>query len=177
MTGSGRTLRIARLAILISVVLAGTIGLTGCTQHAADVSPDPKSPESAFLGPYPMGVGVTIDGKTLTLTSVQVSDVDSPYEGTRAREDHRWVHLAFSIEGSGTNPAPGGGYFYPQSELIADGKPVSLAEQSVGWDMEAPPGVVPRETMSFQAPSDARSLVLRVTPSFADTQTVAFRIW
>ncbi len=124
-----------------------------------------------------MGVGVTLGAKTLTLKSVQVSDVDSPYEGTPAPEGRRWVQLAFSIEGSGTNPAPGGGYFYPQLELIADGQPVALDAQSVGWDMEAPEGVVPQETMSFQVPSDARSLVLHLIPSFADTQTVAFRLW
>jgi hypothetical protein len=175
--GSRYKPRVMRLAILIWVVFAAAVALTGCTKQTVDVPPAQNSPEQAFLGPYPMGVGVTLGSKTLTLKSVQVSDVDSPYQGTQAPEGHRWVQLAFSIEGSGTNPAPGGGYFYPQFELIADGKPVSLDEQSVGFDMEAPPGVVPQETMSFQAPSDTRSLVLRLIPSFADTQTVAFRIW
>jgi hypothetical protein len=161
----------------VPVCLAGAIALTGCVGQPVVTKPLETASEQAFLGPYPMGVGVSLGGKTLTLKSVQVSDIDSPYQGTPAPEGQRWAHLAFSIEGSGTNPAPGGGYFYPQLELIADGKTVSVDQQSAGWDMEAPPDVVPQETMSFLVPEHARSLVLRLIPSFADTQTVAFRLW
>ena len=168
---------IVGFAVLVCAVLAGATALTGCVGQTVPTTPLETASEQAFLGPYPMGVGVSLGGKTLTLKSVQVSDVDSPYQGTPAPEGQRWAHLAFSIEGSGTNPAPGGGYFYPQLELIADGKTVSVDQQSAGWDMEAPPGVVPQETMSFLVPDDARSLVLRLIPSFADTQTVAFRLW
>ena len=87
------------------------------------------------------------------------------------------LYVTFSFEGPGTNPAPAAGYFDSHFQLIADGNSVPIDIQSSGGDMEAPPRTLPCWSMSFQAPEDARSLVLQVTPMLAGAHTVAFRLW
>jgi len=126
-----------------------------------------------------MGVAVG-DGRTrVTLEAVEVSDLEWPYEDpdTAAPAGSAWVYADFAFDGPGSNPAPGGGRLYPQFELIADGKLVPISVRSSGGDMEAPPGVVPHEYFNFLAPDNARSLVLRVTPKWSETQPIAFTLW
>ena len=175
-----RSLRLVRCALVACALLASTVIFAGCSRQATAPATwvVPQSPQS-FLGPYPIGVAAGFGEVRFTLKSVVVSDREWPYRDATAvaPAGRRWVYVEFSIEGSGTNPAPGGGYFYPQFQLIADGKSIPIDVQQRGGDVEAPPGVTPRETMSFQVPASAHSAVLLAIPSYAATQTVGFRLW
>lgn len=177
MSGSLRT--VGRM-LLVSALIAGTASLAGCSrQGAAPPAPVESRLDQSYLGPYPMGVAVRLNDVQYTLTSVEISDVEWPYQdpSTAAPEGLRWAYVSFTVEGPGTNPAPGGGFFYPEFELIVDGETTPVDILSSGGDVEAPPGAVPSAWFSFQVPEGAQSVALLVTPSFAETQTVAFRLW
>lgn len=126
-----------------------------------------------------MGVAVAFGKKKVTLESVEVSDLQWPYEDAAdvAPKGRRWVYADFAFDGPGTNQAPGSGRFFPQFNLIADGKSAPVDVRSSGGDGEAPAGVVPHEYFTFLVPESAHSLILRVTLQFAETQTVGFRLW
>lgn len=177
MSGSLRT--VGRI-LLLCALIAGMASVAGCSRQGA-APPAPVEPrlEQSYLGPYPMGVGVRLNGVKYTLTSVEISDVEWPYQdpSIAAPDGLRWAYVSFSIEGTGTNPAPGGGFFYPEFDLIADGETTPVDISSSGGDVEAPRGVIPSAWFSFQVPEDAQSMALLVTPSFAATQTVAYQLW
>jgi len=172
--------RTVRSVLVASMLLASIGGFTGCARpDSAAVKPPASSALQSPLGPYPMGVAVGVGKAKFKLESVEVSDLEWPYQdaSTQAPKDRKWVYVDFAFEGPGTNPAPAAGYFDPQFQLIADGKSIPIDVLSSGGDMEAPRGVVPHWSLSFQAPEDALSLVLQVTPKLAGARTVAFRLW
>jgi hypothetical protein len=177
MTGVPRAVGSVLVACMIFTTVVAS---TGCARQDAPVG-NPAAPDVSqqFLGPYPMGVAVGVGQARFTLESVEVSDLEWPYQdaSSAAPKGSKWVYVTFSFEGTGTNPAPAAGYFDSHFQLIADGNSVPIDIRSSGGDMEAPPRTLPRWSMSFQAPEDARSLVLQVTPMLAGAHTVAFRLW
>lgn len=165
--------------LVACALIACMASATGCgRQGTVPLPPVASELKRPYLGPYPVGVAVRFNDVTYTLTSVAISDVEWPYQDTSAApEGLRWAYVNFSVDGPGTNPAPGGGFFYPEFDLIVDGETTPVEVSSSGGDMEAPKGVVPGAWFSFQVPESAESVALLVTPSFAESQTVAFRLW
>lgn len=182
MGGSSRTGRIAATTLLVGALFVTAAYASGCaTRDAASTeqsAPQEKDPD--VLGPYPLGVDVTLGTVTITLESVSVSDSEWPSSvvtGTATPEGQRWVSATFAFTGPGANPVPAGGHFHSGMALIVDGVDTPIGELSTVWDGEAPPGVTPRGTFTFLVPEGARSVVLQLVPKLAETETVAFRLW
>jgi hypothetical protein len=182
MRGSSRAVRTIGGVLVACALLTSPALVTGCAPQAATPT-GPVEPEAgqSFLGPYPIGVAVSLGQHKLTLLSVEVSDLEAPWPAgasnipfAPAAEGSKYVHATFVINGKPT-PDPEGYLVAPQ--LIADGKSVPLDQLGAQWDEEPPPGMEPKETLSFQLSESAHSAVLRLKPSFAATQTVAFRLW
>lgn len=181
MEWSPRVVRTIGGVFLVCVLLAGPVLVTGCSPQATTPAAPDEATERSFLGPYPMGVAVSIGRDKLTLQSVEVSDLETPWPAgasslpaASASAGSRYVHSTFVINGK---PEPGPGGYLGELQLIVDGKSVPLGEVGAQWDQEPPPGAWPSQSLSFQVPEDARSVVLRVNPSFAETQSVGFRLW
>ena len=164
-------------ASLLAVAIVAAAGCSSPTSRA--VSSAEPATAARVMGPYPAGLAVMLNGVSFSLESVEVTDRQSYADSSAVAPGRRKVNVAFAFRGPGTNPAPGGGFFYPNMQLIVDGKevPIDGGGLESGYDVEAPEGIAPRETLSFEVPADAQSAVMRVIPSFADTQTVAFRLW
>jgi len=92
--------------------------------------------------------------------------------------DSMTVGATFAFAGEGTNPAPGGGFFFPDVSAIVDGKAISISDSmSMMVDTEAPPGYTPKQTFEFFVPRETDSLLLRVTPKTDPYRVVEFRLW
>jgi len=182
MRGSSRAVRTIGGVFLACALLVGPAILTGCSPQAATpAAPAEVEAGQPFLGPYPIGVAVTIGQHKLTLQSVEVSDLGAQWSAgassipvASAPKGSKYVHSTFVINGK---PAPGPAGYIVDPQLIVDGKSVPLGELGAQWDQEPPPGIEPQQSLSFLVPEDAHSVVLRLKPAFAETQTVAFRLW
>jgi len=166
------------IAVLIPMCLLAVAGCSPARPGA--VAPAESSTVKGGMGPYPAGLVVTLNRVSFSLESVEVADREPSVDtSTPAPSDRRVVRATFVFTGPGTNPAPGGSFFYPQVQVVADGSlvPDDALNLSTAFDTEIDPGISPRETLSFEVPADAKALLIRLIPSFADTQTVGFRIW
>jgi hypothetical protein len=175
---SAATTRVTRIPILVLLVLV--LALAGCSsRRAMPADPALRDAGSAIMGPYPQGVTVWFDRTGYTLQSVVVSQ-PVPVPGTEPTPtlDSMTVEATFAFTGADTNPAPGGGFFYPNVAVLADGKLLPVSEGLSGQlDSEAPPGVTPKQSFGFFVPRVTRSLVLRVIPTTDPYRTVDFRLW
>ncbi len=168
-------------AFLVWTLLVSPLLLAGCARQDATPAASEEAAGESYLGPYPIGVAVSMGPHKLTLESVEVSDLETlwPAGGSglpvaSAAAGSRYVHCTFVINGK-ADPGPDG--YLGEPQLIVDGKSVPLGELGAQWDQEPPPGTWPSQSLSFEVPEEARSVVLRVKPSFAETQTVGFRLW
>jgi len=174
------SVRVGIAALAICGAVMGLVAVSGCTaEKPAESGSATTGSPGAYSGQYPIGVAVRLGTVAYTLKSVQISDLQWPYQDTTtaAPKGKKWAYAEFTIEGPDANPAPGGGYFYPEFRLLVDGKTMPVDIASSGGDVEAPPGVAPRASLEFLVPESAHSVALLTTPSFAETQTVAFRLW
>jgi hypothetical protein len=170
--------RVARIPVL--VILASVLAVAGCSLRPVPPAvPPPNGEVPAIMGPYPRGVTVWFDRTGYTLESVVVSQpVLLPGTEPTPTADSMTVEAIFAFTGADTNPAPGGGFFYPDVSVLADGRPLSLGDSLSGQlDSEAPPGVTPKQSLNFHVPRTTRSLVLRVIPSTDPYRTADFRLW
>jgi hypothetical protein len=88
------------------------------------------------------------------------------------------VDATFEFTGTATNPAPGGGFFYSDVKVLADGRVLPPGDNfNTQWDAQAPAGKIPDETFSFRVPRATHSLVVRVIPSSDPSFTADFRLW
>jgi hypothetical protein len=175
---SWRSRIVGKLFVVCALLTSFTASI-GCV--SGDIRPSkPAGQESQrpYLGPYPVGVAVGLGAVRTTLKAVEVTDLEWPYRDptSMAPEGRKWAYVEFAFDGPGASPVPGGGYFYPQFQLLVDGKITPAVTGQRGWGDSGPPGVG-NETLSVQVPAYAKSVVLLSIPSFADTQTVGFRLW
>lgn len=170
--------RPARVLVLALVGIA--LVLTGCSSPQNEaVAPEAKPVDSA-MGPYSQGVTVWFDRTGYTLESVEVSQPPSPIPGSEPTPtaDSMTVSATFAFTGANTNPAPAGGFFYPDVSALVDGETLSISNtMSMQVDSEAPPGYTPKQTLTFFVPRASDSLVLRVTPKADPYRTADFRLW
>lgn len=167
--------------VLVWTLVVSPVFVTGCSpQVTTPAAPEEDAGES-YVGPYPIGVAVSVGENTLTLESVEVSELETPWPAaasslpvSSASTGSRYVRSTFVISGK---PDPGPSGYLAEPQLIVDGKSVPIGGIGAQWDEEPPPGTWPSHSLSFQVPADARSVVLQVKPSFAATQTVGFRLW
>ena len=139
---SATSIRVIRVPVLI--LLASVLLLAGCSsQRKAPATPSSGDASSAIMGPYPQGVTVWFGQTGYTLESVIVSQpVLAPGTEPTPTPDSTTVEATFAFTGEDTNPAPGGGFFYPDVSVLADGKSIPVGDTLSGQlDSEAPPGV------------------------------------
>lgn len=173
------------VGVLLAVCLLVSIGAgaAGCAQSGTSVGESaPTKPLPSYVGPFGRGTAVVLGDNKITLETVEVSDLEWPYAdpSSAAPEGRKWVFVDFAFEGPQANPSPGGGRFYPNYQLIADGQPLEMDLRSSGGDGEAPPGVVPHEYLTFQVPEDVHALVMCATPKeqlAEEPQVLGFRLW
>jgi len=179
MGGTQRVVRTIVGAALACALVASLAFASGCSPQVTDSAAAEETGQS--LGPLPLGVGVSLGDHKLTMESVEISNLDMPWPAgassvpvTPAAAGKTYVHANFVIHGK---PDLGTNGYLGHPELIVDGKSVPIGEVATQWDQEPPPGTWPKQSLSFQVPADARSVVVRVQPSFAETQSIDFRIW
>jgi hypothetical protein len=168
------------IRIHMLILLALALVLAGCSsQRNAPAKPSSGGEAHEIMGPYPQGVTVWFDQTGYTLESVVVSQpVPAPGSEPTPTANATTVEAVFAFTGAGTNPAPGGGFFYPDVYALADGKSIPIGDSLSGQlDSEAPEGVTPKQSLMFFVPRTTQSLVLRVIPTTDPYRTVDFRLW
>jgi hypothetical protein len=181
--GSSQASAAIRRGLLACILAASIVAVAGCEPPRGGPVASSEPEAGIVLGPYPSGLTVACDGVRFTLKSVEVSDSEASYEPTEpitvpAPEGYRWVYVKLTVEGATDRSDAGAPPLFPtELQLVADGQPMQMDQLSSGGDIQAPPGVAPTVDLRFLAPEEVRSLVLRVTPSFLESQTVAFLLW